>query len=512
MTEIEYTETVIVGAGFSGISAAHDLLASGRRDFVMLEQADAVGGVWRDNVYPNAACDVQAHLYSLSFAQNPDWSDNFALQDEIWQYQNRVVDELGIRDRIRFATRLEVATWDAGAARWRLTVTGGRHIDARFLILATGTLNQPLVPDLADADLYRGTVVHTAQWDRSLSMQGKRVAIVGAGASAIQVVPAAVDVADAVFVSVRTAPHVMPKPEERYDEDDKRFFREHPEELLRRRRELYDFWNHSTHAQAVMDEEFLTTAEATWRKHMEGAIADPRLREILTPHYRFGCRRPVVSNAFYPALADPKTTVSPSGIVGFTENGIRTADGESWDADIVVLATGFRATEMFENLEVVGSHGHTLVETWRDGPEAFQGTLVRGFPNLFLITGPNTQASGSIIGVIEAQTRYVARLMDLADRMRAGAVSVSDAAQQTYDAKLSRMMARSVWEVGGCESWYKVGGTGRVAVKWPGNLAEFEQMLEVVRPDDYLFVPSASLADAYTEPNFRGQEKPSADV
>jgi cation diffusion facilitator CzcD-associated flavoprotein CzcO len=276
---------------------------------------------------------------------------------------------------------------------------------------------------------------------------------------------------------------------------------------VRRRRELYDYWNRSTHAQAVMDEEFLATAEATWKAHMEAAVSDPKLRAILTPDYRFGCRRPVVSNAFYPALADPKTTVSASGIVGYTETGIRTADGEEWDADIVVLATGFRATEMFENLELVGADGRTLVETWRDGPQAFQGTLVGGFPNLFLITGPNTQASGSIIGVIEAQTDYVARLIDLTDRTRANAITVSDAAQSEFDDELDRMMSRSVWEVGGCESWYKIGGTGRVAVKWPGNLAEFEQMLAEIRVDDYIFVGDHALTQAYGHPGFPGRRK-----
>ncbi|WP_341578397.1 NAD(P)/FAD-dependent oxidoreductase [Microbacterium schleiferi] len=496
MIEVERIETVIVGAGFSGISAARELLVSGRQDFLLLEQANAVGGVWRDNVYPNAACDVQAHLYSLSFAQNPDWSNNFAHQREIWDYQNRVVDELGIRHLIRFGTRLDSAVWNASCSEWNLVLTGGRRIDTRFLILATGTLNQPLVPDLPGSDRYRGVIVHTAEWDTTLSMRGKRVAVIGAGASAIQVVPAAVDEADAVFVSVRTAPYVMPKPEERYTASEKQFFRDHPEELLRRRRELYDYWNYSTHAQAVMDEEFLSTAEATWRTHMEAAVSDPTLRSILTPDYRFGCRRPVVSNDFYPALADPKTTVSASGVVGFTESGIRTADGEEWDADIVVLATGFRATEMFENLELVGADGRSLVETWRDGPRAFQGTLVGGFPNLFLITGPNTQASGSIIGVIEAQTAYVARLLNLTDQTHAASITVSDAAQLEFDDALNRMMSRSVWEVGGCESWYKIGGTGRVAVKWPGNLAEFERMLAEIRIEDYLFDGETALAQA----------------
>lgn len=493
---IERYETVIVGTGFSGIAAAHDLLERGRHDFILLEQAAAIGGVWRDNVYPNAACDVQAHLYSLSFAQNPDWSNNFASQQEIWEYQNRVVDDLGIRDRIRLQTRLDSARWNAAAAEWELTVTGDRRIACRFLILGTGTLNQPLIPDLPGREHYRGSVVHTAEWDPDLSMKGKRVAVVGAGASAIQVVPAAVDVASAVLVSVRTAPYVMPKPEEQYDETDKMRFREHPEELLQRRRQLYDYWNHSTHAQAVMDEEFLATAEATWKAHMEAVIGDPELRAILTPDYRFGCRRPVVSNAFYPALAKPTTTVTPSPIVGYTPTGIRTADGREWDADIVVLATGFRATEMFENMHIVGAEWLSLVEAWSDGPEAFQGTLVRGFPNLFLITGPNTQASGSIIGVIEAQTRYIAGLMELADQVGATGLAVSDAAQHAFDDALARMMERSVWEMGGCESWYKIGMTGRVAVKWPGNLAEFEQMLETIRPDDYVFVVNRALTGA----------------
>ncbi|MGO2097293.1 MAG: flavin-containing monooxygenase, partial [Candidatus Microbacterium stercoravium] len=420
-------ETIIVGAGFSGIAAAHELLGHGRDDFLVLEQGDAVGGVWRDNVYPNAACDVQAHLYSLSFAPNAEWSSNYAKQPEIWAYQNRVVDELGIRDRIRFHSTLRTASWDAEAGEWELELTDGATLRARFVIAAVGALNRPLIPDFPDIDSYRGEIVHTAEWHPGVSMVGKRVAVIGAGASAIQVVPAAVEVADAVFVSIRTAPHVMPKPEELYDEGDKQRFRDHPVELARRRRELYEYWNASTHAQAVMDEEFLAEAERMWQEHMEAAITDPALRLILTPDSRFGCRRPVVSNDFYPALADARTTVSPHAVVGFTKDGVRTAEGGEWKADLVVLATGFRATEMFEGIEVRDGDGHTLSAVWHagDGPEAFRGTIARGFPNLFLMTGPNTQASGSIIGVIEAQASYVARLMDFVDAQGMQAVDVA---------------------------------------------------------------------------------------
>lgn len=488
MTGIEYHETVIVGVGFSGIAMAHDLIESGREDFVLLEKSGAVGGVWRDNIYPNAACDVQAHLYSLSFAQSPEWSSNYAGQAEIWAYQNRVVDDLGIRDRIRFDTALVSARWVEADERWELKLSTGNHLRCRFLVSAIGSLNQPLIPELEGFESYRGELVHTAEWREDLSMKGRRVAVIGAGASAIQVVPAAVEEAEAVFVSVRTAPHVMPKPEEFYGEEEKRFFREHPEELRRRRRELYDFWNYSTHSQAVMDEAFLSEAEATWRAHMESAIADPELRRLLTPNSRFGCRRPVVSNHWYPALADPKTHVTGSGVVALTERGVRTADGEEWEADLVVLATGFRATEMLDSIELRGSDGRTLIETWSDGPEGFNATLVKGFPNLFIMTGPNYQASGSIIGVIEAQSAYVAKLMNLADDERAAAIVVRDQAQAEFNERLREMMSRSVWEAGGCHSFYRIGSTGRVAVKWPGSLAEFEQVVAEVRPGDYRLI------------------------
>lgn len=485
MTHIEYHETVIVGVGFSGIAMAHDLIADGRRDFILLEKAHAIGGVWRDNVYPNAACDVQAHLYSLSFAQSAEWSSNFAGQEEIWAYQNGVVDDLGIRDRIRLETALVSAQWLIDQDRWELTLSNRERLQCRFLVSAIGSLNQPRVPALEGFDDYQGELVHTAQWHEGISLGGKRVAVVGAGASAIQVVPAAVDEADAVFVSVRTPPHVMPKPEEFYGEKEKQFFRDHPEELQRRRRELYDYWNHSTHSQAVMDEEFLSTAEATWKAHMESAVADPELRRLLTPDSRFGCRRPVVSNHWYPALADPKTHVTASGVVGLTERGVRTADGEEWDADIVVLATGFRATDMLDSIDVRGLGGRTLREAWTDGPEGFNATLVTEFPNLFIMTGPNYQASGSIIGIIEAQAAYIAELMRFADAHGAAAVTVTDRAQEEFNETLQQMMARTVWEAGGCHSFYRIAGDGRVAVKWPGSLSEFEAALAGLRPEDY---------------------------
>ncbi|GAP61436.1 uncharacterized monooxygenase Mb0916 [Arthrobacter sp. Hiyo1] len=485
--ETEFFETVIAGVGFGGIAAAHDLLESGRTDFVLLEKAPEAGGVWRDNTYPNAACDVPAHLYSFSFAQNSEWSCNYASQWEILEYTNRVIDELGLRERIRFEEALVRAQWISEKVVWRLQTSRGRVIECRYLISALGTLNQPLIPDLPGLADYRGQIIHTAEWLPDIDMTGKRVAVIGAGASAIQVVPHAVEQADSVLAVIRTAPHVMPKPEEFYDETAKEHFRNHPEILQELRKEQYDYWNQSTHAQAVMDEEFLRRAETVWREHMESAVSDPRLREILTPDSRFGCRRPVVSNSFYPALADPKTTVIDAGIQRLTASGVVSETGEKFDADIVVLATGFRATEMLSHVEIIGAGGWPLTEEWQEGPEAYKGTMVKGFPNLFLVTGPNTQASGSLIGVIEAQTKYITKCLDEAVRQERPVIEVTPQAQATFNSGLEKMMERSVYIAGGCHSWYRLGGTGRVVTKWPGSLADFETELEGVVLDDFTF-------------------------
>ena len=485
----ETVETIIVGTGFSGLSAAHELLAAGRTDFLLIDQADQVGGVWRDNQYPNAACDVPAHLYSLSFAPNTEWSSNYAPWHEILAYMNRVVDDLGIRGRIRFATQLVAATWQEQSGEWLLTLADASTVHCRYLISAVGALSRPLIPELPGMEEFGGEILHTAQWHEGVKLAGKRAAVIGAGASAVQVLPYAVDTAAEVLAVVRTPPYVMPKPEELYDEPAKAKFRADPGELLRRRQEHYDGFNVATEAQATMDPVFLDKAEADWRTHMESAISDPDLRRVLTPDYRWGCRRPVVSNIYYPALADPKTTVWDVGIVAMTPTGVVGSDGREWDADVVILATGFRGTELFDGVDYIGMDGQQLSKEWATAPEAWKGTLVAGFPNLFLITGPNTQASGSIIGIIEAQTRMSVALMDLADRVDATAsVAVTRDAQHRYNEWLDITMAGTVWQIGGCASWYRIGGTGKVVTKYPGSSASFEAVTADLNPADLVFV------------------------
>lgn len=480
----EFHDVVIVGAGFSGISAARELLNTGRHDFLILERAAQIGGVWRENRYPNAACDVPAHLYSLSFALNPNWSSNFAPWWEIQSYMEDVVDGLGVRDRIRYGTELVAARWDEEAAVWHLILADATRLDCRSLISAVGALSRPSIPDLPGMEEFAGEIFHTAEWHEGIALAGKRVVVVGAGASAVQVVPYVVDHAAATLAVVRTAPYVMPKPEEFYGDFEKAFFASHPEELLARRDKEYTGFNVSTRAQAVMDEDFLRAREADWRVHLEASVSDPALREILTPDYRWGCRRPVVSNVFYPALADARTDVWDVGIAAFTPEGVVGADGREWAADVVVLATGFRGTELFEGVEYLGRDGRSLRETWGSEPEAYKGTLVEGFPNLYLTTGPNTQASGSIIGIIEAQTRMIAALMDLCEHRGATGLTVTAEAQARYNSWLVEEMAGTVWEAGGCSSWYRAGGTGKVVTKFPGALDDFERITQDIALSD----------------------------
>jgi len=469
----------VIGAGFGGIAAGAELIRRGfdrSEDLLVLESAREVGGVWRENVYPDCACDVDAHLYSFSFAPNPEWSTNFAPQAEILAYAEQVASSTGVADRIRFEQQVRRMEWDAERRAWSVHTESGEVFSAEHVISAVGQLNRPAFPRLPGMEDFRGPMVHTAQWDPSLDVTGKRVLVVGAGASAIQVVPWMVPRASQTITLVRTAPYVMPKPQEWYAEEDRARFRSDPGLLAQDRARLNDEWNRSAHAQSVMDEEFLSTAERTWREHMESAVADEELRRILTPDYRFGCRRPVVSNDYYPALADPRTTVIASGAARFTERGVITEDGQEIEVDIVVLATGFLATDILGGIEVRGSDGQLLSQKWQSGPAAYQGTLVPGFPNFYVLYGPNTQVSGSIIGILEAQAEYVVKCIE-ASRANRAPVDVTEAAFDRYNDELDRALGASVFVQGGCQSFYRMGGSGRVVVKWPGSLERFEQML-----------------------------------
>ncbi|GAA1994382.1 NAD(P)/FAD-dependent oxidoreductase [Amycolatopsis minnesotensis] len=357
---------------------------------------------------PQWGCDVPAHFYGLSFAPNPTWTRSYAPWYEILAYLNKVADDLGVRDRIRFNATLVSASWEERAGVWNLRTAEGTSLSCRFLIVASGSLSNPRIPDIPGRETFRGEVIHTAEWDERVSLEGRRVVVVGASASAAQVLPYAVDVAESVLAVIRTPPYVMPKDEQFYDAEAQARFRDEPERMEAIRSEAEHSFNVEAETQAVMDETQLAKIERQWRDYMESQIVDADLRDLLTPSYRFGCRRPVLSSTFYPALADRRTTVWSAEISRMTATGVVTSDGREWDADVVVLAAGFTATDMFAGIEFDGESARSLkADVWREAPHAYKGTIVAGFPNLFFVTGPHTQASGSIIAVIEAQMKMI---------------------------------------------------------------------------------------------------------
>jgi cation diffusion facilitator CzcD-associated flavoprotein CzcO len=473
-----FGHTIIMGAGMGSIAIATELLRRGNANFTILEKEDEIGGVWRDNTYPNAACDVPAHLYSFSFALSPEWSSNYAPQCEILEYAKAVVKNNGLQEKILFGREVSTAVWNQSRSEWVVSTTSGESFVGKYLVSALGTINRPFIPPLAGLSKFTGKIMHTAEWNHDVDVRGKKVAVVGAGASAVQVVPYVVEHASRTVCLVRTPPYVMPKVEETYDEARKEGFRTRPDLLAELRQKEYDRWNYSAHAQAIMDEEFLCATENAWREHMEAAVHDGEMRRTLTPNYRFGCRRPVISNDFYPALIDPRTTVVGCGATRLTPSGLVVEDGREYEVDVVVLATGFRATDMLGQVRIHGRENHALSEEWAEGPTAYCGTLVKGFPNLFLMTGPNTQVSGSKIGIMEAQARYIGKCLDEVERRRAQTVEVSAQAHERFNEELDLRMRASVFARGGCHSWFKMGGSGKVVIKWPGSLKDFEELLE----------------------------------
>jgi cation diffusion facilitator CzcD-associated flavoprotein CzcO len=473
---------VIIGAGFGGIAAAVALVRAGFGDVVLLEKADRVGGVWRDNAYPGCACDVPAPLYSYSFALNPEWSGRFPPHQEILAYVQRTADRHGITSRVRFGTEVTGATWDDASRVWRVATAGGTEYVADVLVPAVGQLSRPAVPVLPGAGTFAGTTLHTARWDPDLTIEGRRVGVIGTGASAIQLVPAIAGRAAHVTVFQRTAPWTLPKPNRRYGAVRRFAYRRAPA-LMRLPRAL-------TWAMTIVTGHAIiggraagaflrgvSTAQRRWQ------VRDPSLRARITPAEPMGCKRVLFTSDWLPTLARPDVSLVTEKIVDVVAGGVRTADGSLHECDILVYATGFAATEFLAPMTIVGRDGVSLAERWRDGAYAYLGLAVPGFPNLFLIYGPNTNTgSTSALYFLETQAGYLVQAV----RRIAGSgatLEVRPELSATYDAEIQRRLAGSVWT--GCRSWYRT-ATGRIVTNWPGMAAEYRRRTARLRRADYL--------------------------
>jgi len=477
-----HSEIAIVGAGFSGLGTAIQLVRAGRRDFVILERGDDVGGTWRDNTYPGAACDVPSRLYSFSFRLNPDWTRTYSPQPEILDYLRSCAREAGILPHLRLRTELLNATWDDASARWRIETSRGT-LTATFLVLGTGALVEPARPRIPGLDTFAGTVFHSARWNHDHDLTDRRVGVIGTGASAIQFVPHVQRRAATVRVFQRSAPWIVPRPDRAVRALEKAVYRWVPFAHRLARGGVYALLE-SRALGFVMHPRLLAPAELIARRHLHAAIADPELREKLTPQYNIGCKRILVSNDYYPALAADNVELVTAGIERVEPTGIRTADGVLHEIDTLILGTGFRVTDNPGFTRIRGRDGRSLAEVWAtEGMHAYLGTTVPGFPNLFLLLGPNTGIGHtSAVFMIESQIGMVVAALRHLRAHRLNELEVRADVEQAYNIRLAERSARSVWK-SGCSSWY-LDSAGRNTVLWPDLTLRFRAATRF-RPGDY---------------------------
>ncbi|GAA1391211.1 flavin-containing monooxygenase [Catellatospora chokoriensis] len=460
-----HTRIAIIGAGFGGIGTAIRLRGAGYRDFLVFDRGDEVGGTWRDNSYPGCACDVPSHLYSFSFIRNPGWSRSFSPQPEIWAYLRRCSDEHGVRPHLRLGHEVYAAAWDADARLWRLDTSHGAYT-AQILVAAGGPLTEPSIPELPGLAEFRGEAFHSARWRHDLELAGRRVAVIGTGASAIQFVPQIAPQVAALTLFQRTPAWVLPRRDRRISAVERRLFRAAP--FTHRLARAGVYWGREVQATAFLRPALMRLGQGMARRHLRRSVADPVLRERLTPSYTMGCKRVLLSDDFYPALERANVDVVTEPITRVTADGVVTGDGRAHPVDTLVFGTGFHVTDLPMARAIRGADGRTLAEHWAGSMYAYRGTAVTGFPNLFLLLGPNTGLGhNSVVFMIECQLSYLLGALRHLDTTGVAAIEPLPEAQRAYNAALDRAMDGTVWTSGGCRSWY-LDPSGRNSTLWPG--------------------------------------------
>ena len=482
-------EVAIVGSGFSGLGMAIQLKKAGRASFVVLEKASAVGGTWRENRYPGCACDIPSHLYSFSFAPNPAWTRRYAPRAEIQAYLDDCAERFGIRPHIRFDCEVLRAEFDERRLWWTVTTRVGT-LTARHLVLGVGALSRPALPTIRGLASFEGSAFHSAQWDPAVALDDKRVAVVGTGASAIQLVPQLAPRVSALHVYQRTPPWVLPHPDRPVTEFARALFRAAPP-LQRLTRDAIYLQHELRGLGFTVDPRIMHAARWLGLRHIRKQIVDPALRAKVTPSYLPGCKRVLMSNTYYRALTRPNVDLITSGIAEITARGIVDASGVEHAVDAIVFGTGFAVRDFLAPMQVVGRGGAELNALWRsDRVEAYRGTTIAGFPNLYMLMGPNTGLGhNSMIFMIEAQIGYVRRCMAELDARGARCADVLPEAQRAYNDRLQPRLKRSVW-ASGCSSWY-LDAHGQNATLWPGFTFEFWFKSRRFQPRDHTFDPSS---------------------
>ncbi|MBL0216206.1 MAG: NAD(P)/FAD-dependent oxidoreductase [Myxococcales bacterium] len=459
-------EVVIVGAGFSGLCAGAKLKEAGIEDFVILEKAHGVGGTWRDNTYPGAACDIPSHLYSYSFEPNPRWSRAYGGQPEILAYLEHCATKFGLRPHLRFGAQVTGATFDDTTGTWTISTKDGETFVARSLVLGNGALHLPAIPELPGASTFAGTTFHSARWNHQHDLRGKKVAVIGTGASTIQFVPQIAPEVEQLHVFQRTPPWIVPKSDRPIGLRERWLLEHVPGAHWLRRTGLYWLFESRVLGFAFAPK-VNQLAERLVLKHLAAQVADPELRAQLTPAYRMGCKRVLISNDYYPALCRDNVDLVTCGIAAIEPTGIRTTDGVLHEADTIIYGTGFRVVDYVASMKIVGAQGRELSDVWAtEAVRNYLGINVSGFPNLFLLMGPNTGLGhNSMVFMIEAQTTYIVEAIRALRTQELASLDVRPEVEQAFRAELEHKLAGTVW-TSGCNSWYQAPDGG--VLLWPG--------------------------------------------
>jgi cation diffusion facilitator CzcD-associated flavoprotein CzcO len=469
---VRRVSVAIVGTGFAGLGLAIQLKQAGIHDILLLEKAAAIGGAWRDNVYPGCACDIPSHLYSFSFEPNPDWTRVYAPQAEIRSYLERCADRYDIRRHVELETEVVAGRFDEARGSWQIETSRGERLEATVFIMATGALSRPAIPSIRGLDRFTGHRFHSATWDHAAPLDGARVAVIGTGASAIQFVPRIAPRVAQLDLYQRTPPWIMPREDRAFTATERRRFA--ASALVRQAHRLAIYGKHELRFFAFSGHpRLLALAQKLAGGHLRKSVADPALRARLTPDYAIGCKRVLISDDYYPALQRDNVAVVTDAIREVTATGVVTADGVERRADAIIFGTGFAVHDYFGRIEITGRGGLRLADAWRDRAEAYLGTVVAGFPNLFTMTGPNTGLGhNSMIFMIESQIRYIVDCLRYQRARGIPWVDIRSDVQRRYNDELQARLGRATWQTGGCQSWY-LDHNGVNTALWPGFTVEY---------------------------------------
>jgi cation diffusion facilitator CzcD-associated flavoprotein CzcO len=478
-------DVLILGGGFSGLCMAIKLREAGMKSFLLLEKSDDIGGTWYDNRYPGCACDIPSHLYSFSFEPSPDWSRMYPGQQEIHDYLKRCVQRYELAAHIRLETRFQEAIWNEAESVWQAIAGEGMRIRARVLISGIGGLHVPQYPKLTGLERFAGPQFHSSTWNHSVDLNGKNVAVVGTGASAIQFVPQVAPRAGKLYLFQRTPPWIVPRVDFPIRDRWRQRFRRFP--FIMRAFRQFIFWRQEFRVLGFLGNRFVrgkATEIAT--HHLEEQISDPQLRAALKPNYELGCKRVLVSDDYYPSLTRPNVELVTGAIAEVREHSIVTVDGVERPVDVLIFGTGFRATEPLIGIRLVGRGGVEIHDAWRERMSAYLGVTVSGFPNLFLLLGPNTGLGhNSVVLMIEAQVGYVMSCLALMKRRQRQVLEVRPETQKQFVTDIHRRLAGTVWQSGGCRSWYQDQRTGENTALCPGSVVAYTHRTRAVSPADY---------------------------